>query len=74
MGLHARRLVARMQRLDPATVDGIVALALLIEIELQVWLSPYVHHRVPAALGGVALVGRLWRCAVAGRSQPSSWA
>ncbi|HEV2975773.1 MAG TPA: sensor histidine kinase [Solirubrobacteraceae bacterium] len=36
-------------------MDELVGLVLLIEIELQVWLSPYVHHRVPAALGGVGL-------------------
>jgi signal transduction histidine kinase len=28
---------------------------LLIEIELQVWLSPYIHHRVPSAAAGLAL-------------------
>ena len=36
-------------------VDELLALALLAEIQLQVWLSPYVHHRVPAAGGGLAL-------------------
>ncbi len=36
-------------------LDELVGLVLLIEIELQVWLSPYVHHRAPAALGGVGL-------------------
>jgi signal transduction histidine kinase len=41
--------------LDRVHVDELVGLLLLIEMELQVWLSPYVHHRVPAALGGLVL-------------------
>ena len=40
---------------DRVRVDELIALVLLIEIELQVWLSPYVHHRLPAAVGGVGL-------------------
>ena len=46
-----------MQRLDPATVDGIVALALLIAIELQVWLTPAAHDRTPAAIAGAVSAG-----------------
>ncbi|HTB71409.1 MAG TPA: sensor histidine kinase [Solirubrobacteraceae bacterium] len=44
-----------MRGSDRVQVDKLIGLALLIEIELQVWLSPYVHHRPPAALGGVGL-------------------
>ena len=51
----ARRLSARIRGFDRVRVDELVGLVLLIEIELQLWLSPYVHHRVPAALGGMAL-------------------
>jgi signal transduction histidine kinase len=55
MLFSARRLSARIRGFDRVRVDELIGLVLLIEIELQVWLSPYVHHRVPAALGGVAL-------------------
>jgi signal transduction histidine kinase len=55
MPLPARKLSAEIRGFDRARVDELIGLLLLIEIELQVWLSPYVHHRVPAALGGVAL-------------------
>jgi signal transduction histidine kinase len=55
MLLSARRLLARFRRFDQARVDELLALALLLEIELQVWLSPYVQHRVPSAAGGLAL-------------------
>jgi signal transduction histidine kinase len=51
----ARKLSAWIRGLDRVRVDELIGLVLLIEIELQVWLSPYVHHRVPAALGGVGL-------------------
>jgi signal transduction histidine kinase len=55
MPLPARKLSAEIRGFDRARVDELIGLLLLIEIELQVWLSPYVHHRVPAALGGVGL-------------------
>ncbi|MDQ2896156.1 MAG: sensor histidine kinase [Actinomycetota bacterium] len=55
MLLRARRLLARFRRFDQVQVDELLALALLVEIELQVWLSPYVHDRVPSAVGGLAL-------------------
>jgi signal transduction histidine kinase len=55
MPLPARKLSAEIRGFDRARVDKLIGLLLLIEIELQVWLSPYVHHRVPAALGGVGL-------------------
>ena len=63
MLLLARRRSARIRGFDRVRVDELIGLVLLIEIELQVWLSPYVHHRVPAALGGVGLavaVRRRW--------------
>jgi signal transduction histidine kinase len=52
MRLRARRPLARF---NPVRVDELVALALLVEIELQVWLSPYIQDRVPTAIGGLAL-------------------
>jgi signal transduction histidine kinase len=55
MPFPARMRSARIRGLDRVRVDELIALVLLIEIELQVWLSPSVHHRVPAALGGVGL-------------------
>lgn len=36
-------------------MDELVGLVLLVEMELQVWLGAHVQHRVPAALGGLAL-------------------
>ena len=51
----ARKLSARIRGLDCVRVDELIGVVLLIEIELQVWLSPYVHHRAPAALGGLGL-------------------
>ena len=46
-------------------VDELVGLALALEIELQVWLSPDVQHRVAAAsaggvLGAAVAVRRRW--------------
>ena len=55
MRSRARILLARFRRFDPVRVDELLALALLVEIEVQVWLSPYIHHRVPSAIGGLAL-------------------
>jgi len=55
MFFRARRLSERIRGFDRVRLDELIGLVLLIEIELQVWLSPYVHHRVPAALGGAAL-------------------
>ena len=57
MRLRARRLWTRFRRFDQVRVDELLALALLLEIELQVWLSPYIHHRVPAAVGGRRALG-----------------
>jgi hypothetical protein len=55
MPLPARKLSAEIRGFHRAPVDELIGLLLLIEIELQVWLSPSVHHRVPAALGGLGL-------------------
>ena len=74
MLFRARRLSDRIRGFDRVRADELIGLVLLIEIELQVWLSPYVHHRVPAALGGVALsVGGGGAPSLAARSA-SSWA
>ena len=80
MPFPARGLSARIRGLDRVRVDELAALVLLIEIELQVWLSPYVQNRVPAAVGALVLsvavaVRRRWPlaavlvgvCAVAGQ-------
>ena len=52
MLVRARSLLTRS---DPVRVDELVGLALALEIQLQVWLSPDVHHRVAAALAGGVL-------------------
>ena len=51
----ARRLLALLPRLDPVRVDELVGVLLAIEIELQVWLSPYLDDRLWSGLGGAAL-------------------
>lgn len=55
MPFPARRLSSRLGRLDPARVDELVGLLLLVAIQLQVWLSPNVQHRIAEALAGVVL-------------------
>src|SRR5947209_9845010 len=55
MLLPGRRLSARFRRFDQVRVDELIGLALLVEVELQVWLSPYIQHRLPSAIGGLAL-------------------
>jgi signal transduction histidine kinase len=55
MRLRERRPSARFRRFDAVRVDELLGVGLLAEIELQVWLSPYIHARVPSAIGGVAL-------------------
>jgi len=52
---HLRRQYARLRLLDPRRVDALIGLALLVEMELQVWLNPLVTHRIPAAWGGAVL-------------------
>ncbi|HWY89259.1 MAG TPA: sensor histidine kinase [Solirubrobacteraceae bacterium] len=55
MSYPARRLPALLPRLDPTRVDELVGVLLAIEIELQVWLSPYLGDRLWSGLGGAAL-------------------
>ena len=40
---------------DLVWVDRVIGLLLLIGIELQVWLNPYIDRRLPAALAGCVL-------------------
>lgn len=48
----------RAATLHPHVVDGLIALAMLVEIELEAWLDTVVPsaYRLPAALAAVALV------------------
>ena len=55
MLLPARRLLASLRGIDWVRVDQLVGLALLVAIELQVWLSPQIQRRVEVALAGVVL-------------------
>jgi signal transduction histidine kinase len=48
-------LVARARAFERVRIDQLVAVALLIAIELQVWLGHAVHNRVFVSLVGVAL-------------------
>jgi signal transduction histidine kinase len=50
-----RRLSDRFRAAAPARIDRLAGLLLLGAIELQVWLSSSVQHRLPAALGGLVL-------------------
>jgi signal transduction histidine kinase len=54
MSSLARAALARAAG-NPARVDALVAALLLVEIELQLWLSPHVPGRVPAALAGAVV-------------------
>ncbi len=51
----ARRRSARIRGFDRVRVDELIGLVLLIEMELQVWLNPDIHHRLAAALAGAVL-------------------
>jgi signal transduction histidine kinase len=48
----------RVGRWRPEVLDALIALAMLVEIELEVWLDTVVPsgHRLPAAIAAVALV------------------
>jgi glucose-6-phosphate-specific signal transduction histidine kinase len=48
----------RVDRSRPDVLDGLIALAMLVEIELEAWLDTVVPsaHRLPAAIAAVALV------------------
>jgi signal transduction histidine kinase len=48
----ARRLVARFRQLDPVLVDRLAALALLIAVELQIWLGGDPRGQAAEAVGG----------------------
>jgi signal transduction histidine kinase len=52
-----RGLSARVRSLDRVRVDQLVAVALLVEIELQIWLGGSIHDRAYAGLVGVVLAG-----------------
>jgi signal transduction histidine kinase len=56
-----RRSTASVRSLDRVRVDELVAVALLVESELQIWLGHSIHDRAYAGLGGVALA---WAVAV----------
>jgi signal transduction histidine kinase len=52
-----RGLSARVRSFDPVRVNQLVAVALLVEIELQIWLANSIHDRFYAGLVGGALAG-----------------
>jgi hypothetical protein len=67
--LHPRQLVAGLRRIDRVRVDALVGLLLLVVIELQVWLTPSVSHRLLHTL-----LGLVFALAVAvRRRRPLSW-
>jgi signal transduction histidine kinase len=55
---RARSLAAWLRRLPPQLVDGLIALAMLVEIELEAWLDTVVpaNHRLGASFAAVLLV------------------
>lgn len=55
--LRAREVLSRFRRFDQQRVDVLVAAALLVDIQLEVWLGPQIQHRVPSAVAGLALSG-----------------
>ncbi len=50
-----RGLTARVRSVDRVRVDQFIAVAVLLEIELQIWLGGSIHDRAFAGLAGVAL-------------------
>jgi hypothetical protein len=46
---------AEIRSLDRVRVDQLVAVVLLVEIELQIWISRSIHDRPYAGLVGVVL-------------------
>jgi signal transduction histidine kinase len=58
VGRAVGALRVRAGRLRPEVADGLLAVAMLIEIELEAWLDTDVPgaHRLPAAIAAVALV------------------
>jgi signal transduction histidine kinase len=66
-----RQLSARFRAAEPAQIDRLAGVLLLVAIELQVWTNPSVQHRLPAALGGLVLAAavalrRRWPLALVG--------
>ena len=55
MLFRARGWFARFSGTDWVRVDRLVGVALLVAIELQVWLGPQIQQRVAVALAGVVL-------------------
>ncbi|HEU0249143.1 MAG TPA: sensor histidine kinase [Solirubrobacteraceae bacterium] len=55
MLLRARGPSGRFPRFDPVRVDELVGLALLLAMELQVWLGSHVNQRAAEALAAVAI-------------------
>lgn len=43
------------RRLDPATVDYLVAALLLVALQVQIWTDAHRHSRLPAAVAAVAI-------------------
>ena len=43
--------------MDRERVDQLIAVALLVELELQIWLGDSIHHRAYSALAGVVIAG-----------------
>ena len=56
-----RGLSARVGALDRIRLDRLVAAALLVEIELQIWLGGSIHDR---GYAGLVVVGLAWWVAV----------
>jgi signal transduction histidine kinase len=52
---RARGLLPGVRAIDLARVDRLIAVALLVEIELQVWVDPSIRDRVLPAVAGVGL-------------------
>jgi signal transduction histidine kinase len=55
MVLRARGVLSGFGRFDPLHVDALVASVLLLDIQLEVWLSPHIEQRAPSAVAGLAL-------------------
>ena len=68
----ARRLAARLRGFDPVRVDELVGVVLLVAIQLQVWLSPYVHASACRRRSVAWRCRPRWPFAAAGRSGRSA--
>jgi signal transduction histidine kinase len=54
MLFRAQRLFAGLRGIDPVRVDELIAVVMLVQIELHVWLGSSLQARVQTALAGVA--------------------